>query len=140
MKSKQFILLVVAFLLLIATPRLFADSPENEAVKAAKVWLSLVDDGKYGPSWDQAAELFKEALSRDKWEQALAATRKPMGNMISRKLESARHVTSLPGAPDGDYIVIRFDTSYTNKTSAIETITPMKDKDGIWRVSGYFIK
>ncbi|MGA9534411.1 MAG: DUF4019 domain-containing protein [Desulfobacterales bacterium] len=27
-----------------------------------------------------------------------------------------------------------------NKTSAVETITPMLDKDGQWRVSGYYIK
>ncbi|MGB6002321.1 MAG: DUF4019 domain-containing protein, partial [Thermoanaerobaculia bacterium] len=27
-----------------------------------------------------------------------------------------------------------------NKTTAIETVTPMKDEDGKWRVSGYFIR
>jgi len=27
-----------------------------------------------------------------------------------------------------------------NKTSTVETITPMLDKDGQWRVSGYYIK
>jgi hypothetical protein len=27
-----------------------------------------------------------------------------------------------------------------NKRSAVETITPMRDPDGQWRVSGYFIK
>ncbi|MEJ2473814.1 MAG: DUF4019 domain-containing protein [Desulfobacterales bacterium] len=27
-----------------------------------------------------------------------------------------------------------------NKTAAVETITPMLDKDGQWRVSGYYIK
>lgn len=27
-----------------------------------------------------------------------------------------------------------------NKKSAIETVTPMMDKDGKWRVSGYYIK
>ena len=27
-----------------------------------------------------------------------------------------------------------------NKKNGIETVTPMKDKDGEWRVSGYFVK
>ncbi len=49
-------------------------------------------------------------------------------------------MTSLPGAPDGEYVVISYETSFTNKKSAIETVTPMLDKDGKWRVSGYFIK
>jgi hypothetical protein len=47
---------------------------------------------------------------------------------------------SLPGAPDGEYVVIQFATSFENKKSAIETVTPMLDSDGEWRVSGYFIK
>ena len=49
-------------------------------------------------------------------------------------------MTSLPGAPDGEYVVIQFDTSFTNKKVAVETVTPMKDEDGIWRVSGYYVK
>jgi hypothetical protein len=48
--------------------------------------------------------------------------------------------TSLPGAPDGDYVVIRFATSFEKKKSAIETVTPMRERNGTWRVSGYYIK
>ena len=29
---------------------------------------------------------------------------------------------------------------FKKKDSAIETVTPMAEKDGGWRVSGYFIK
>jgi hypothetical protein len=46
----------------------------------------------------------------------------------------------LPGAPDGEYVVIQFETSFENKKSAIETVTPMIEINGGWRVSGYFIK
>ncbi len=53
---------------------------------------------------------------------------------------SKNYQTSLPGAPDGKYVVIQFKTSFENKKSATETITPMMDNDGKWRVSGYFIK
>lgn len=49
-------------------------------------------------------------------------------------------MTSLPGAPDGKYVVIQYDTSFENKKAAVETVTPMLDKDGKWRVSGYYIK
>jgi hypothetical protein len=45
-----------------------------------------------------------------------------------------------PGAPDGKYVVIRYETSFRNKKAATETVTPMLDADGRWRVSGYFIK
>ena len=47
---------------------------------------------------------------------------------------------ALPGAPDGEYVVIQYESSFEHKQSAIETVTPMLDTDGKWRVSGYFIK
>jgi hypothetical protein len=37
-------------------------------------------------------------------------------------------------------VVIQFNTRFENKAAAIETVTPMHEKDGSWRVSGYFIK
>ncbi|MGB3565135.1 MAG: DUF4019 domain-containing protein, partial [Thermoanaerobaculia bacterium] len=64
----------------------------------------------------------------------------PLGKVLSRKVKSKQYATSLPGAPDGEYVVIQFETSFENKTTAIETVTPMKDEDGKWRVSGYFIR
>jgi hypothetical protein len=64
------------------------------------------------------------------WNQALAASRKPLGGLLSRKTKTTKYATSLPGAPDGEYVVIQFTSSFVNKKSAIETITPMKDPDG----------
>ena len=63
-----------------------------------------------------------------------------MGKLISREVKSAVYESSLPGVPDGEYVVIQFETSFENKKSAIETVTPMLEKDGKWRVSGYYIK
>ena len=50
------------------------------------------------------------------------------------------YTTNLPGAPDGEYVVIQYKTSFQNKASAIETVTPMRDPDGVYRVSGYYIR
>jgi len=120
---------------------LFAGAkPEEEAQKAAEQWLALVDGGKYAESWKTAAQYFKAAVPQDHWEHSLYAVRKPLGTLVTRKLKSAKYATSLPGAPDGEYVVLQFDTSFTGKMTTIETVTPMLDKDGKWRVSGYFIK
>ena len=139
MKSKQTILLCFGLVVLMAATTLFAGDSEKEAVKAAESWLGLVDEGEYGKSWDQSAELFRAALSKKKWEQSLNVARKPLGELVVRKVKSTKYATSLPGAPDGEYVVIQFTTSFTNKNSAIETVTPMKDPDGVWRVSGYYV-
>jgi hypothetical protein len=113
---------------------------EKAAVSEAERWLSLVDEGKYGESWKEAAEYLRNVVRQEQWEQSARAGRKPLGRLVSRKLASATYRTSLPGAPDGEYVVIQFSTSFENKKSAIETVTPMVDKDGKWRVSGYFIR
>lgn len=110
------------------------------ATAQAKAWLTLVDEGKYKESWQDAATLFKTAVSREQWAQAAQTVRIPLGKMISRKVKSAVFCTSLPGAPDGKYVVIQFETSFEHKNEAIETVTPMMDKDGKFRVSGYYIR
>ena len=110
------------------------------AVSSAENWLNMIDEGKYSSSWKESAELFRNAIKQEQWEQSLQAVRKPLGKLITRKLKTKTYTTALPGGPDGEYVVIVFDTSFENKKSAVETVTPMKDRDGKWRVSGYYIK
>lgn len=132
------VVIVIVLMTCIAT----AAGPEKEkaAVVAAQKWLALIDAGNYADSWKKAAGYFRAAVNQEKWEQSLQAVRTPLGKIISRKVKSKVYQTSVPGAPDGEYVIIQFQTSFQNKNSAIETVTPMLDKDGQWRVSGYFIK
>lgn len=102
--------------------------------------MALVDAGAYGQSWEEAAAYFKEAVKKTHWNQNATAVRKPLGAVVSRLLKSATYATSLPGAPDGKYVVIQFSSSFQNKAAATETVTPMLDTNGQWRVSGYYIK
>jgi len=113
---------------------------EELAAKSAHEWLALVDEGKYSESWDESAQLFKAAVTKEQWKDSLNGARKPLGGLVSRTLKSKTHATALPGAPDGEYVVIQYTSSFENKKSAIETVTPMLDKDGKWRVSGYYIR
>lgn len=113
---------------------------ETAAVEAADKWLALVDNGQYAESWSEAADYFKNALNKDQWKQTMTSVRDPLGNTISRKVKSTKYMTEVPGAPDGEYVVIQYETSFKKKKESIETVTPMIDKDGVWRVSGYYIK
>ena len=113
---------------------------QRAAEEAAKSWLALVDSGNYGESWNQAAQLFKQQVTAAQWESAVKAARGPLGTLQSRRVQSAQYTKTLPGAPDGEYVVIQYESAFENKKSATETVTPMKDKDGRWRVSGYYIR
>lgn len=139
---KHLFVLVLAAGLIMAPGIQTASSEDQEtaAVAAAENWLEKVDGGKYGESWTETASLFQNAVSPDQWEQSLRAIREPLGRLVSRKLLSKTFHTSLPGAPDGEYVVIQFAASFQHKSQAVETVTPMREKDGTWRVAGYYIR
>ena len=112
----------------------------SAAVEPAQSWLRDIDNGNYAQSWTNAAAYFQQAITSEKLAESLQQARKPLGPLVSRKIKSAQELASLPGAPDGRYIVMQFETSFTNKKSAVETVTFMQEKDGQWRAAGYYIK
>jgi hypothetical protein len=117
-------------------------TPQAEAAaqKSAEAWLALIDAGNFAESWKTSAGYFQTAVPQDQWQQTMVAVRKPLGDLVSRKFKSAQYTRSAPGAPDGEYEVLQFDTSFANKKMAVETVTPMLDADGTWKVAGYYIK
>jgi hypothetical protein len=129
-------------ILLAAGPGVAAGEPdvEQQAIEAAEAWLALVDTGRFDDSWEAATDTFRKAVKKDQWRDAVSAVRGPLGGLVSREVESAEYRTTLPGAPDGEYVVIQFAASFEHKKSAVETVTPMRDPDGTWRVSGYYIR
>ena len=116
-----------------------ADEKTDAAVAAAKEWLAVVDSKEYKKSWHEAAPFFKEHVKEKQWEEQISTVRGPLGKAISRELIGTQFTTVLPGAPQGEYVVIQFKTNFADKPNSVETITPMM-ADGSWRVSGYFIK
>jgi len=135
--SRLAALLLVA---LLPAPLLRADPPEAAAEAAALTWLTLVDAGDYAQSWATAAEMFRNRIGRDAWVSRVSGVREPLGAVKSRTVQSAKFERSLPGAPDGEYVIVQYATRFEHKAGAQETVVPMKDSDGHWHVSGYFIK
>ena len=114
--------------------------PEDLAQKSAEAWLALTDSGKYGESWEQASSAFKTALTKEKWVGMLDSVRTPLGALGSRRLNTAKYTKNPPKAPEGEYVILTFDTSFEKLPSAIETVSLILDKDAQWRVAGYLIK
>jgi hypothetical protein len=100
----------------------------------------MIDGGRYAESWKEGAAVFKGSITEAGWVAALETLRRPLGGIVSRELISAQHTTTLPGAPDGEYVVIQYRAEFSKKKNAVEMITPMLDEDGTWRISGYYIQ
>jgi hypothetical protein len=132
------------FALMISTTTYAAESSLEVATDRAKsvasAWLAELDAGQYEKSWSEAAPAVQSAVSQTEWATKVAGVREPFGAMQSRELVDATYTRSLTGAPDGDYVVIRYHTSFANKADATETVTPMKTLDGSWHVSGYYVR
>ena len=139
MKTRSLLLLILAALL--TPPAVHADeAKEAAAVKAAEAWLALIDNAEYDKSWDEAAPVFKQAVPRNQWVQQIRTVRGPLGALKSRTLLGAKYTTEIPNGPKGEYVIMQFQTSFGNKENAVETVTPMLDDKGVWRVSGYYIR
>jgi Protein of unknown function (DUF4019) len=132
--------LLLTMLVGICSPTQAQQKAEELAQQSSGAWLALIDSGKYADSWQEASQLFKAHVTKEQWESALRGSRDPLGKIVSRKVKSATYTKTLPGAPDGEYVVIQYESSFEHKQSAAETVTSMLDKDGKWRVSGYYIK
>ena len=111
---------------------------DTGAVDSAEALLVLVDEGKYSDSWKDSN--LKKVVTQEVWETFLTDNRKPLGKVLSRSLRTKSRSTSVPGLPDGEYVMIQYETDFENKHSALETIAVMHEKDGTWRVSGFDFK
>jgi hypothetical protein len=132
----------LSLLLVVAAGSRSARAQESTAAAQASVesWLTLVDGQQYAESWQAAAAFFRNAVTAEKWQEAAKTARVPLGSLKSRAVKSVTATTSLPGAPDGDYVVIQFNTSFEHKAAAVETVTAVRESDGNWRVVGYFVR
>ncbi|MEC5214242.1 hypothetical protein RCH06_002804 [Polaromonas sp. CG_9.5] len=121
-------------------PTVLPSGPLSRAEMAATSWLAVIDAGDYPLSWRTAANLLQNSVAQPQWESALQTSRLPLGSVKSRTLKAASYSRTLPFAPDGDYVLMEYETRFEFKPLAIETLTTMKDRDNTWKVAGYFIK
>lgn len=131
--------LLITLLACLIAPLAWAGDKEDAADKAASEWLGKLDRKEYAQTWQETALLIRKQVPVTEWVKSLSQLHDMYGRMQSRKLRSAHHTTSLPGAPEGEYVVLQYQTIYEKRGAAIETVTPMLE-DGEWRVSGYYIK
>lgn len=126
---------------LLSTTLTFAAQEDKElaAEEVARDWLTYVDAGEYAKSWSDSGGLFRQQVTSQTWEDSASSAREPLGELNSRELKVTQYTTDLPGAPDGEYVIVQFDSAFANKESGVETVTLVLEEDD-WRVIGYFIQ
>lgn len=129
----------------IAGPSPLHAQSNEAAVKTARnvaqEWLALFDEETYEETWKEASSFFKSKIGKEQWAMRIeqTKTRRPvLDSLQSRSEVAARYTTSLPKAPDGEYVVVQYRATYADE-EWIETVTLKKDPDA-WRVAGYVTK
>ena len=84
-------------------------------IAPATSWLEVVDSGKYANSWQQAGAFFQKNVPQALWVSKLEQVRTPLGAVTSREGISRQVLTSIPQLPDGDYVILEFQTDFENK-------------------------
>jgi len=120
---------------------------QREALNAAERWLVPVDTQRYADAWTMASESFKAKVARDSFRDGIAAIRKDYGKVEKRSGEKMAFRGDMP-APDqgnapmkaGTEVAVLFDTVFAGRKQAQEEVTVVLEKDGVWRVAGYYIK
>jgi hypothetical protein len=142
---------VLAALLLVSLRSLAVAADEDPrlaaALEAVAKWIALMDAGQYETCWDELAQTPKQQVPKKQWLGFVAAPRRGLGDLKTRKQIKAAYLPSLKdnvptprGLPDEEGAVIQFESSFEKQEGIVETIAVIHEKDGQWRVGYYLVR
>ncbi len=140
--SRIHIVLAIGFLLLILLPMINKTPSEEVAVKATDAavrFLYLVDNGDYAKSWETSSKHMKAAVTGEEWNRQIAEIRDKVGAIVERSRDDVSYLEGAGDLPEGEYVVITFDSSFKQRPAATETVTLAREENGEWLVAGYFL-
>jgi hypothetical protein len=121
-------------------PAQATDTAIASAQKAGSAWLDQLDGAQYGPSWDNAGEVFQHSLTRAKWIATVQKVRGQVGPLGTRTLQHSQYTTSVPSMPAGAYVIMQYRTESGTGGFVTETVVLQREAARGWRVVGYSVK
>ena len=107
---------------------------EVEVERAARDWLALGDEGRWRDGWNASSESFRKLNTLERWTEVARKVRTPLGAVVARKAISQDRVP----APPAGVQVVKFRTSFANKSDAVETVSLARE-NGSSKVVGIYI-
>src|SRR5580704_9249117 len=81
---------------------------EQAAERQALGFVGYLDHGRYADSYAYTGMLIRAQLDRDSFAKQLEKARAGTGALLSRELIDASYATTVPGAPEGQYVVLHY--------------------------------
>ena len=116
-------MVLLILLLTTLTAPLHAETWSNDALEEkAASYLKLLDLGQYEKAWHDMSALFHDFNNPLHWQKRQETIRNVYGASDTRRLHSIRYRQSYNLSPDGQYVVVQFNSSYQNKSETRETV------------------
>ena len=134
----RYVACCVLFMLIVSCGRNIEPTPAM--LEASIQWLALLDAGEVEQAYQETASIFRPAVTQEAWHNVMADVRTPLGAFKGRALRTVIAKENPTGSPEGNYILMTFDSSFTHGQEVIESLTLFQESNGIWRTAGYFAK
>lgn len=139
MKKSAVFFLSLLFSLILSTASFAYDQQEANAIRAAESFLGIVDQANYGGSWEASASYLKARHPKEYYIAFVGTTRAAFGGLINRSIISAKLYDKFFGYPDGKICVVRYETSFENKSVGREIVTLILNSEGQWEIAEYTV-
>lgn len=113
------------------------DETQQQVVKAAEAYLSVVDEGKFGSLWNMVSSWAKRQVTREQVSQTYQKLRDTFGKAERRTLERVLVYDEFPGLPKGRYAAVQYRTDFERQKGLWEVLVLNIDTDEKWRVNSY---
>ena len=126
----------------VTSPPPSAEAPSVEdqeaARQAAEEWLAYIDEGDIAQSYETAAQLLKDQVTQEDWEQSIGEVQGQTGELQSRSFSTAQALPAPSEDPQGEYLAVQYASDYA-RLPVQESVVLVKEED-TWKVAGYLVR
>ncbi len=117
-------------------PEPATESDRKVAVASAEKWLEYADSRSWERAWAASSDFYRKEMPASHMGNLMYQHRKPFGALKNRKVKNVTYKYLKEGTLPGEYLVVEFDSEFENQ-KVVEAVITYKEKDNLWRASGY---
>ena len=110
---------------------------KTPVIAAAESFFELRDAGSLQQAWWEGSEILHQTTRMDRWMEDMRIQSELMGDLVKRSLRSRVQRSTMPGLPDGEYVILLYDVSFEHKKAGLEILVMLHDASGDWRLVSY---
>ena len=139
MKRTPKIVIITIYLSSLLSFTCSAETFSSQAIAIAETFSATIDAQNYQAAYQSGSKFLHLTAPESQWVSETERTREILGSTQQRKLIAVKSISTYPGLPDGEYMLVFFETKMENKAKAAEVLL-MAQIDGAWKVCSYHLK